>query len=133
MIEENNFDFSFAGLKTSVVNLVKSSSFVIGREGAKISEIAYEFQEAIVEVLVKKTLRAAKVFGAKSIVVGGGVGANSRLKKQMFDAGQKASLKVFLPPKNLSTDNGAMIASAAYFSGQLADPLKLQADPGLHF
>ncbi len=93
MIGSGNFDFSFSGLKTFVANLVHSSQF--NRES-----IAYEFQEAIVDVLVKKTAIAAKKFGAKSVVVGGGVSANSRLRKQM--ASTVMGAKIYFPDKKLS-------------------------------
>ena len=129
MIGENNFDFSFAGLKTSVVNRVKSLEL----SEKNIAAIAYEFQEAIVDVLVKKTVRAAKKFGAKSIVVGGGVAANERLRQGFAECGKQLAIPVFFPPKNLSVDNGAMIAAAAFYEKNFANSLKLQANPSLHF
>lgn len=136
MISEDNFDFSFAGLKTAVVNLV--NRHLRGEEsshlgGGDISAIAYEFQKAICEVLVIKTLRAAKKFNAKSIVVGGGVAANDYLRSQLTDHGWKLAIPVFFPPKDLAVDNGAMIAAAAFWFEKTISPLKLQADPALHF
>ena len=129
MKDSDNFDFSFSGLKTAVVNLVHSSQFTVhSRE-----EIAFEFQKAIVEVLTTKTLRAAKKFDAKSIVVGGGVAANSEFKRQMSDIGKQNKINIFFPPKDLAIDNGAMIAAAAFFIKKTVNPLKLSADPGLYF
>lgn len=129
MINEKNFDFSFSGLKTSVVNRVGQMSNVSGQ----VSKIAYEFQNAVVDVLVRKTIRAAGKYSVKSIVVGGGVAANSQLKNQMTAAGEELGLRIFFPPKNLSVDNGAMIASAAFYKKKTADPLKLSANAGLYF
>lgn len=127
MAGSDDFDFSFAGIKTAVVNLVNK-----GKDIAKES-IAYEFQEAVCDVLVKKTLAAANKFNAKSIIVGGGVSANIRLRERMNKAGEENSVEVFFPDKALSVDNGAMIAAAAYYEKNLVDPLTLRADPGLHF
>ena len=129
MISENNFDFSFAGLKTSVVNIVKNLELSEETTG----KIAAEFQNAVVDVLVKKTLRAAYKYSAKSIVVGGGVAANSLLRDRMFDAGAKTDIKVLFPSKLLSVDNGVMIAAAAFFEKNFVAPLRLQADSSLHF
>lgn len=129
MIGSDDFDFSFAGLKTAVANLVTRNQ----RLESSYPEIACEFQKAMIDVLVAKTLRAAKKFGVRSIVVGGGVAANSELRRQMSDVGQRYDIGVFFPPKKLSIDNGAMIATAAYWQRNFVDPLKLQADPGLYF
>lgn len=129
MISENNFEFSFSGLKTAVVNLVTRDKF----SESRFSEVAYEFQDAIVDVLVKKTIRAAIIYKSKSIVVGGGVAANSELRFRVSEAGQKNNISVFFPTKDLSVDNGAMIATAAFFEKNFVDPLKLQSNPSLHF
>lgn len=129
MIKREDFDFSFSGLKTAVVNRVSQLSDVKGQ----ISAIASEFQKASVDVLVDKTIRAAQKFNCKSILMGGGVVANTLLRSQMTDRASRLSIQVFSPSKNLSVDNGAMIAAAAFFVGGKIDPLKLQADPGLHF
>lgn len=129
MISEDNFDFSFAGLKTAVVNLVHSSKFTVHSK----EEIAYEFQNAIVEVLVTKVIKAAKKYGAKSIVVGGGVAANENLRTRLAIRGSQLGIPCFFPSKKLSVDNGVMIAAAAFFEKNIAFPLKLQANPSLHF
>lgn len=140
LINEDNFDFSFSGLKTAVVNFagkhlrggVKPTSGP-HLEGEVISAIAYEFQKAIVDVLVIKTIRAAKKFGAKSIVVGGGVAANGELRSQLAVHGSQINIPVYFPPKNLSVDNGTMIAAAAFYQKSFVDPLEISADPGLFF
>lgn len=129
MISKENFDFSFSGLKTAVVNTVNSSQLTVNTK----AEIADEFQTAVIDVLVTKTLRAAKKYAVKSIVVGGGVSANSALRLRMSDIGRGNKFDVFFPPKNLSVDNGVMIAAAAYYKQQSNNPLKIFARPGLYF
>lgn len=138
MIDEGNFDFSFAGLKTAVVNLVTRDPLRRRSEASQLpetrySEIAYEFQNAVVDVLVTKTIKAAKKFGVKSIVIGGGVAANAVLRSRLFGAGKKFEVTVLFPEKSLSIDNGVMIAAAAFFEKNIVDPLKLQSNPSLHF
>ena len=132
MISSNNFDFSFSGLKTAVVNLVRSSEFIDHRH-EKIAEVAAEFQRAIVDVLVTKTIAAAKKFGVKSIVVGGGVAANLELRGQLLEVSKNLRTPVYFPPVELCVDNGAMIAAAAFYNFKPIPPQKLQADPGLYF
>jgi N6-L-threonylcarbamoyladenine synthase len=129
MINSGDLDFSFSGLKTAVVNLVKSSRLAVQRK----AEIAGEFQKAAVDVLVKKTVVAAQKFDCQSIVVGGGVAANNQLLSQLADRSSRVGIRVLFPPKTLAVDNGAMIAAAAFFINKKIDPLKLQANPGLHF
>lgn len=127
MTGSGDFDFSFSGIKTAVVNIVSQNKDIDN------AEVAHEFQEAVTDILVKKTLTAAKKFSARSIVVGGGVAANSVLRKKMEEVGDKNNIKIFFPPKSLSIDNGAMIAAAAFYEKNLVGPLTLRADPGLHF
>lgn len=129
MINEKNFDFSFSGLKTAVVNLVKSNS---QWQKAK-SDIAASFQKAIVDVLVKKSLKAAQKYQAKEILVGGGVAANQLLRSQLSAHGSQLGIKVRFPSVELSIDNAAMIASAAYFNFKPQKPESVQAQPGLYF
>jgi N6-L-threonylcarbamoyladenine synthase len=98
-------DLSFSGLKTAVGR--------VAREGkASVADIAFAFQTAVVDVLTKKTLRAAADAGARSILLSGGVAANGRLRAALKQA---ASVPVWAPPPVLCTDNGAMIAAAAHF------------------
>lgn len=151
MIHEDNFDFSFSGLKTAVVNLVNmlsysSSGAEQSREVAnkssrqartinpdEVSAVAFEFQEAIVDVLVTKTMRAAKKFNVKSMVVGGGVAANEVLRSEFIVHSSRIGIPVFFPSKDLSVDNGAMIAAAAFYNFKSVPAVKLQAQPGLYF
>ena len=101
------YDFSFSGLKTSVLHLVQS----FGDQPLPVADIAASFQMAIADVLVEKTVRAADEFGAKHIVLAGGVSANAVLRKTMLE---RAEIPVIIPPIKLCMDNGAMIAAAAW-------------------
>jgi N6-L-threonylcarbamoyladenine synthase len=105
-------DFSFSGLKTSVANYLHNTPV---RKRAAVKDIAASFQEAVVHVLVKKTMNAAKARGLSSIVVGGGVAANSRLREAFETAGRENKVKVYLPDRSFCTDNAAMIAAAGYY------------------
>lgn len=109
MLHSGDLDFSFSGLKTAVLTLVKQQTELTEQTKA---DIARAFQEAIVEVLVKKSLAALKQTGMKQIVVAGGVGANKQLRNQLDEAAAKRKLSVFYPPLAFCTDNGAMIAFA---------------------
>lgn len=129
MINSKNFDFSFSGLKTAVVNKVSQMSNVKRQRSA----IAAEFQNAICDVLVKKSLRAAEKYNAKVIIIGGGVAANSQLRKSFQEIATKNNLKIFFPLKNLSIDNGAMIASAANYNFNPQPIEKVNANPSLYF
>ena len=98
-------DFSFSGMKTAFLNLSeKNKPF----DEDKISKLCNTFQEAIVDVITKKTIKAAEEYRCRGIVVTGGVAANSHLREEMA---RKSPLPVFIPEKKLCTDNGAMIAS----------------------
>ena len=98
-------DFSFSGMKTAFLNLSeKNKPF----DEDKISKLCNTFQEAIVDVITEKTIKAAEEYRCRGIVVTGGVAANSHLREEMA---RKSPLPVFIPEKKLCTDNGAMIAS----------------------
>ncbi|MCX6713277.1 MAG: tRNA (adenosine(37)-N6)-threonylcarbamoyltransferase complex transferase subunit TsaD [Candidatus Vogelbacteria bacterium] len=114
MINSGDFDFSFSGLKTAVLYLVKKLGALT--ETDKIA-IAHEFQTAAVDVLIAKTLAAVKKFEAKTLVVGGGVIANRELKRRLKEelANISPKTELLLPDPKLSTDNATMIALAAYF------------------
>jgi N6-L-threonylcarbamoyladenine synthase len=130
MIGSPNFDFSFSGLKTAVLRETQNFKNL---DSQTISDIAWATQDAIVDVLVKKTLKAAKRYNAKSILISGGVAANQKLRDEFSVISSQSSVKFFAPAKNLCTDNAAMIASAAYFNKQTVPWVKVTADPELYF
>jgi N6-L-threonylcarbamoyladenine synthase len=128
MINSDDFDFSFSGLKTAVVNLVNSKSL------NDIPDLAASIQEAIVDVLVKKTIAAAQKYKIDQIVVAGGVAANQRVAEKTVAAVQTvfgSRAKIFLPPSLYCTDNAACVAAAAFYNFHPLDPLSLQANPNL--
>lgn len=128
MIKDKNFDFSFSGLKTAVINEV-------GKMGSQIpkEQLAAEVQEAITDVLVEKTLKATKKFKPESLLLAGGVAANSRLREKFETEIKSRNLKVnfFVPPPKLCTDNAAYIASSAFFNPGVIDWTKIQSNPEL--
>ena len=110
LLHSGNLDFSFAGLKTAVLTQAKK----LGDElETRKADLAASTEEAIVEVLVKKTLAALRQTGLKRVVVAGGVGANRRLREQLNAACAQQKVRVHYPELHLCTDNGAMIAMAA--------------------
>jgi len=111
-LETDSLDFSFSGVKTAVVNYVNKCKQK--EEELHIPDICASFQEAVADVLVEKTIGAAKKSGVSRIVLAGGVGANQRLREHLTKRGQDENIAVFLPPKHFCTDNAAMIAIAGY-------------------
>ncbi|MDE2491632.1 MAG: tRNA (adenosine(37)-N6)-threonylcarbamoyltransferase complex transferase subunit TsaD [Elusimicrobia bacterium] len=107
-----SWDFSFSGLKTAVLYRLRESPG--DARGRRRADLCASFQEAVAETLVDKTLAAAERFGAKDVVIGGGVAANSRLRALMKERGEARGLAVRLPAKVLCTDNAAMIAHAGW-------------------
>ncbi|MGK2930173.1 MAG: tRNA (adenosine(37)-N6)-threonylcarbamoyltransferase complex transferase subunit TsaD [Acidimicrobiales bacterium] len=126
-LPDRPYDFSFSGLKTSVVNHVRKHADVSSED------VAASFQEAVVDVLVTKTRRAAIDTGAKGISIGGGVAANSRLREAVLDVCEQDGLAAYLPDRANCTDNAAMVASAGWFALQRngPSPLDTGADPNL--
>lgn len=111
MIHAKNYDFSFSGLKTAVLYDFKNRTAKIRKEKKYIGAISAEIQQAVIDVLIKKTIRAALDYGVKSIILGGGVIANENLRKQFKE---KAAWPILLlPKKQLCGDNAVMIALAA--------------------
>ena len=126
-LKDEGFDFSFSGLKTSVINHVRKNPDVT------TEDVAASFQEAVVDVLVAKTVAAAKHIGAKGICIGGGVAANSSLRERTLDACIADGFRAFLPSRSMCTDNAAMVAAAAWWRLQQDGPTGLDAgaDPNL--
>lgn len=129
MIGEDNFDWSFSGLKTAVLNEIKDKEI----KGKEQQKTAAEIQEAIVDVLIKKTLKAVKKYRPKSLLLAGGVAANKRLKEkfQIEIKNQKLKIDFFVPPPKLCTDNAAYIAAAAHFNNSPVPWQKIDASPQL--
>jgi N6-L-threonylcarbamoyladenine synthase len=120
-------DFSFAGLKTAVVNHTRRAP------DTPVADVAASFQEAVVDQLVTKLVAAADEHGASVLALGGGVAANSRLRELVAEAAAATGREMFLPPPELCTDNGAMIAATAWWRLQADGPTPLDAgaDPNL--
>jgi N6-L-threonylcarbamoyladenine synthase len=125
--DSHRYDFSFSGVKTSVINYVRKHPEV------GTADVCASFQEAVVDVLVTKARRAAKDVGAKGMALAGGVAANSLLRERFLDACTEDGLQGFLPSRAMCTDNAAMIAATGYY--RLRDdgpsPLDTGADPNL--
>lgn len=119
MLHSGDLDFSFSGLKTAVLNLVKQQSPLDEQTRA---DICAAFQEAMVEVLSKKCLQALKQTGMNRLVIAGGVGANRQLRAALDDLAKRRRFEVFYPPLSLCTDNGAMIAYAGAQRLKAAQP-----------
>ncbi|NLO90045.1 MAG: tRNA (adenosine(37)-N6)-threonylcarbamoyltransferase complex transferase subunit TsaD [Clostridia bacterium] len=112
-LEEGSYDFSFSGLKSAVLNYLHNAKQ--RKEEVSFEDTAAAFQEAVVDVLVEKTIRAASEKEVDTILLVGGVAANQRLREEMASSADKKGLKLIVPPPILCTDNAAMIACAAYY------------------
>jgi N6-L-threonylcarbamoyladenine synthase len=154
MIGSHTAEFSFSGLKTAFLNATKEHfpTLRTGKPSDKIGwqqimtdetlssnkkqtiyDLCASLQQAITDVLVKKTIKAAKKHNVKSILLSGGVSANDNLKQQFALQAKKIQTNLFFPPQTLSTDNAAMIASAAYYSNNPVPWKEITADPELYF
>lgn len=121
--KKNELNFSFSGLKTAILREVNKLKELNQFSENTVLQLSYEVQEAITDVLVKKTIRAAQAFQAKSILLSGGVAANLRLREKLPSA--------IVPPIELCTDNAVYIAAYAYFRGQKKDWKTITALPDL--
>ena len=118
MLHSKDFDFSFSGLKTAVLTLVKKQPELTDTIKANI---AASFQESITEVLIYKTLKAMDSLNLNQIVVSGGVGANKQLREKLTKSSQENNFQLFFPSLEFCTDNGAMIALAGYLRYALSE------------
>lgn len=112
MINSQDYNFSFAGLKTAVLYALEKDGDIDSRE---IKNMCASFQTAVIDVLVAKTMRAAQEFGAKSIMMAGGVSANTALRQAMQSKADQINIPFFYPELKFTGDNAAMIAAAAYY------------------
>jgi N6-L-threonylcarbamoyladenine synthase len=130
MIGSKDFNFSFSGLKAAVMReIIKIRNM---DEKTKIN-IATCVQKSIIEVLVRKTLKAAEKYGVKSILLGGGVAANQKLRDELLTQCSKFNVKLFYPEKKLCTDNAVMIGAYALFHPEKTSWDKVAANPELYF
>ncbi|MBI5254663.1 tRNA (adenosine(37)-N6)-threonylcarbamoyltransferase complex transferase subunit TsaD [Candidatus Falkowbacteria bacterium] len=139
MMNSGDFNFSFAGLKTAI--LYKWKELSKDKKGKELDALkimfAKEFQDAVVDVMVGKTIAAAEKFHAKTVMLGGGVAANKALRETLANNVEKyfgGKVGFIVPDLKYCTDNAAMVAFAGYFkflAGKFVDPFKLRADPNL--
>ncbi len=131
LINEDTYDFSFSGLKTAVINYVHNKQQK--DEKINVADIAASFQEAVIDMLINKVLKAINNYNVNSVILSGGVAANKTLRHRLQDKLESFGLPLYYPDNKLCTDNAAMIASVAYFKYLEKDfsPLSLNADPNL--
>ncbi len=128
MLNQKNYDFSFSGLKTAVLYLLKD----LGQIDERIKiDIAASFQQAVIDVLIQKTIKAAKEYKVKSILLSGGVSANKLLRKTLEKETKRLKLFYSQPELQYTGDNAAMIALAGYYRRQKRQKSKLEAKPNL--
>lgn len=123
LINSNDFDLSFSGLKTAVIREKEKNP-------VKTEDLAAATQSAICHVLVAKTLKAIEMFNVKSLLIAGGLAANRKLRKLLLES---SPIPIFIPPVNLCTDNGAFIASYAYFNFKPVQWEKIRASSNQTF
>jgi N6-L-threonylcarbamoyladenine synthase len=116
---DEGYEFSFSGLKTSVINYVRKHPSV------EVADVAASFQEAVVDVLVTKARRAARELGARAICIGGGVAANSVLRRRVVAVCEEDGIAAFVPNRAMCTDNAAMIGVTAWHRLQADGPSPL--------
>ena len=128
---KGDLDFSFSGLKTAVLRRVRAHDGPLS--DAEIADMAASFQRVVVASLIEKLFDAARRDGARSVGIAGGVSANSRLRAELQQRGERRELPTFVPSLTLSTDNAAMIAAAGLrkLRAGITSPLDINADAAL--
>ena len=126
-LEKDSLDFSFSGLKTAVLNYINTEKMA-GRE-INVADISASFQQAVLDVVVDKTMMAVRNMNKDRLGIAGGVAANSELRRELKSACDQEGIRLYAPEPVLCTDNGAMIAAAAYYKYKKhgADDLRLDA------
>lgn len=129
MINKHGFDWSFSGLKTAVLRMLNENPV----NNNIVNRYSAEIQEAIVDVLINKTLKAVDKYKPKSLLLAGGVASNTRLREKFMTEIENRKLKIdfWVPPPKLCTDNAAYIASCAYFNNKHIEWNRLSANPQL--
>ncbi|WP_090736311.1 tRNA (adenosine(37)-N6)-threonylcarbamoyltransferase complex transferase subunit TsaD [Paenibacillus sp. Mc5Re-14] len=130
-LEPDSYDFSFSGLKSAVLNVINQTK--MRGETVHAEAIARGFQESVVEVLVEKAIRAMREYGAKQLLLCGGVAANRGLRTALRERCEREGIKLLVPSMKYCTDNAAMIGAAAYAKWKRGEftSLDMKADPGL--
>ncbi|MGM1019371.1 MAG: tRNA (adenosine(37)-N6)-threonylcarbamoyltransferase complex transferase subunit TsaD [Bacillota bacterium] len=130
-LEPDSYDFSFSGLKSAVLNVINQTK--MRGETVHAGAIARGFQESVVEVLVEKAIRAMREYGAKQLLLCGGVAANRGLRTALRERCERESMELLVPSMKYCTDNAAMIGAAAYAKWKRGEftSLDMKADPGL--
>ncbi|MFD2613787.1 tRNA (adenosine(37)-N6)-threonylcarbamoyltransferase complex transferase subunit TsaD [Paenibacillus gansuensis] len=130
-LEPDSYDFSFSGLKSAVLAVLNTAK--MKGEAVDPAALARGFQESVIDVLVEKSMRAVKAFGAKQLLLCGGVAANKGLRSALSARCEAEGVPLAIPPHALCTDNAAMIGAAAYLKFQTGEfaGLDMVADPGL--
>ena len=131
MIYENNLEMSFSGLKTALAQVIEQNGERLSENPGLINALAREFNQAVADVLIKKTMKAVEQYQPKSVLLAGGVAANVTLREGLARAVKEAGKEFFCPNLEYCTDNAAMIAACALLRPNYVDPLKLRPNPGL--
>ena len=134
MIHQKNYDFSFSGLKTAVLYHYQETPPKIRNSKRYIQKMAFEVQEAIVEVLVSKTARAVKEYKGKTIILGGGVAANQKLRREMRKKAKELNCNFLVPKAKFCVDNAVMVGMTGFFHwlrGEVKDWKKIKVNANL--
>jgi len=131
MIHEDNLEMSFSGLKTALFQVVEQNKDKLTKKPELLNDLAREFNQAVVDVLIKKTMMAVEKYQPMSVLLAGGVAANALLRESLVVSCQLESAKLYVPDLKYCTDNAAMIAACALLRHDYIDPLKLRPDSNL--